>query len=167
MQYLRARYYDQGIGRFTQQDTYMGRNSDPITLHKYLYANSDPVSYTDPTGNFSLGSLSLGSSINGILTAQAIGSSAFDMFGAVSAGETITAKEAGLSILYELVGNKVKFLKLFSKACRSKGKKSSSCVAPALGGAYIDVKNWAKKTKKKVPINSALTAFQFISVNIT
>ena len=55
--YLRARYYDQGIGRFAQQDTWMGVNSDPVTLHKYLYANADPVSYTDPTGNFSIGSL--------------------------------------------------------------------------------------------------------------
>ncbi len=55
--YLRARYYDQGIGRFTQQDTWMGNSSDPVTLHKYLYANADPVRYTDPTGNFSLGSI--------------------------------------------------------------------------------------------------------------
>ncbi|MFC3700202.1 putative Ig domain-containing protein [Reinekea marina] len=55
--YLRARYYDQNIGRFTQMDTWMGSNHDPITLHKYLYANADPVTYTDPTGKFSLGSV--------------------------------------------------------------------------------------------------------------
>jgi RHS repeat-associated protein len=50
--YLRARYYDQGNGRFSQQDTWMGNNSDPITLNKYVYGNADPVRYTDPTGNF-------------------------------------------------------------------------------------------------------------------
>ena len=56
--YLRARYYDQGVGRFTQQDTWMGRDSDPITLHKYLYANGDGVNHTDPSGHFiSLGSI--------------------------------------------------------------------------------------------------------------
>lgn len=53
--YLRARYYDQNSGRFTQQDTWMGLNFDPITLHKYLYANADPVSYIDPTGNYGIG----------------------------------------------------------------------------------------------------------------
>nr|WP_274377848.1 RHS repeat-associated core domain-containing protein [Hahella chejuensis] len=52
--YLRARYYDQNQGRFTQMDTWMGINSDPVTLHKYLYANADPVGHIDPTGNMSL-----------------------------------------------------------------------------------------------------------------
>ena len=58
--YLRARYYDQAQGRFTQMDTWMGRNHDPITLHKYLYANVDPANMIDPTGNFSIGSLMSG-----------------------------------------------------------------------------------------------------------
>ena len=38
----------------------MGRDSDPITLHKYLYANSDPVNHTDPSGQMSLGSMMTG-----------------------------------------------------------------------------------------------------------
>ncbi len=50
--YLRARYYNQGVGRFTQMDTWMGRNFDPVTLHKYLYANIDPVLNVDPSGMF-------------------------------------------------------------------------------------------------------------------
>ena len=52
--YLRARYYAQGVGRFTQQDMWMGKDSDPMTLHKYLYANGDGVNYTDPSGQMSL-----------------------------------------------------------------------------------------------------------------
>ena len=74
--YLRARYYDQGVGRFTQQDTWMGKSQDPITLNKYLYANADPVTNTDPTGFFSLSSLSVG--MNGAvqLGSRAVGSSA-------------------------------------------------------------------------------------------
>lgn len=36
-QYLRARYYDPNTTRFTQQDTWMGDDQAPQTLHKYLY----------------------------------------------------------------------------------------------------------------------------------
>ena len=49
--YLRARYYDQGVGRFTQMDTWMGRSQDPVTLNKYIYAYSDPTNVIDPSGN--------------------------------------------------------------------------------------------------------------------
>jgi RHS repeat-associated protein len=52
--YLRQRYYDPNSGRFTRRDTWEGRHQEPITLHKYLYANSNPVSYVDPSGLFSL-----------------------------------------------------------------------------------------------------------------
>jgi RHS repeat-associated protein len=65
--YLRARYYDQNVGRFTQMDTWMGNNQDPVTLHKYLYANANPVTYVDPTGNFSLVSFEAANTIRGIL----------------------------------------------------------------------------------------------------
>lgn len=55
--YLRARYLNTGVGRFTQQDTYMGRMGEPVTLHKYLYGNADPVMYTDPSGYASFSSV--------------------------------------------------------------------------------------------------------------
>ena len=41
-------------GTFTAMDTYAGTLDNPVSLHKYLYANGNPVMYTDPTGNFSL-----------------------------------------------------------------------------------------------------------------
>nr|MCL1475924.1 hypothetical protein [Argonema antarcticum A004/B2] len=37
-------------GRFTRRDSYEGSIDEPVTLHKYLYANSNPVSFIDPTG---------------------------------------------------------------------------------------------------------------------
>ncbi len=48
--YLRARYMDTNTGRFISQDSYAGSTYDPASLHKYLYANSNPVMYTDPSG---------------------------------------------------------------------------------------------------------------------
>ena len=52
--YLHARYMDTSTGRFISMDTYQGSTADPISLHKYLYANSNPVMYTDPSGYMSL-----------------------------------------------------------------------------------------------------------------
>jgi RHS repeat-associated protein len=51
--YLRQRYYNQNSGRFTRRDTYEGNFEDPMSLHKYLYGNANPVTYTDPTGLYS------------------------------------------------------------------------------------------------------------------
>jgi RHS repeat-associated protein len=50
--YLRARYMDPGAGRFVGMDSWMGNSSDPVTLHKYLYANADPVGFVDPSGMY-------------------------------------------------------------------------------------------------------------------
>ena len=50
MQYLRARYYDSGQGRFLSRDTWDGNEEQPITYNLWAYANANPVMYTDPTG---------------------------------------------------------------------------------------------------------------------
>ena len=103
--YLRARYYDQGVGRFTQQDTWMGNNSDPITLHKYLYGNADPVNHTDPTGNFSLGSF--GAAINTIGTLANIASTTYNVFQFATGEQEFSAKNVGLTIILSHASGKV------------------------------------------------------------
>jgi RHS repeat-associated protein len=52
--YLRARYQNTDTGRFWTIDSYEGENSDPPTLHKYLYANGNPANEFDPSGNMSV-----------------------------------------------------------------------------------------------------------------
>jgi RHS repeat-associated protein len=52
--YLRARYLNPGIGRFQTADSFQGYPSDPISLHRYLYAADNPVNVTDPTGHENL-----------------------------------------------------------------------------------------------------------------
>lgn len=50
LQWLRDRWMQPSIGRFTQMDRYTGRTADPQSLHKYLYAYSNPVTLSDPSG---------------------------------------------------------------------------------------------------------------------
>jgi RHS repeat-associated protein len=55
LQFNRARWYDANTGRFASQDSYDGAVLRPATLHKYVYADANPISKVDPSGNFSLG----------------------------------------------------------------------------------------------------------------
>jgi RHS repeat-associated protein len=52
--YLRARYYAQTQGRFVTTDPEEGNIFDPVSLHRYLYANADPVNNRDPSGRMTL-----------------------------------------------------------------------------------------------------------------
>jgi len=48
--YLRQRYYNPSLGRFTRADSYEGRRRNPMSRHDYLYGNANPVNYIDPSG---------------------------------------------------------------------------------------------------------------------
>ncbi len=67
--YLRARYMNPDAGRFLTMDSYEGSPFDPLSLHKYLYANANPVGNVDPSGNFSvsIAGFSVSFSIHAIL----------------------------------------------------------------------------------------------------
>ncbi|MCU7865238.1 MAG: hypothetical protein KZQ92_14820, partial [Candidatus Thiodiazotropha sp. (ex Lucinoma borealis)] len=114
--YLRARYYDPSQGRFTQQDTWMGNNQDPITLHKYLYANADPGNMVDPTGNFSLGSFGTAMNVLGRLTT--IATTTYDVFQIATGEKEFSARELGTAALLSRLPTK--FVKhLLIKACKA------------------------------------------------
>ncbi|PID55692.1 hypothetical protein CSB45_14765 [candidate division KSB3 bacterium] len=49
-----ARYYQPGLGRFLTTDPVEGFPTEPTSLHRYLYGNDNPVSFIDPSGEFSL-----------------------------------------------------------------------------------------------------------------
>ena len=48
--YLRARWMNPLTGRFMSRDPEDGIPADPKTMHKYAYANGDPVDEADPSG---------------------------------------------------------------------------------------------------------------------
>ena len=58
---------------FNRLDPFAGDSLDPQSLHKYLYANGDPIGFVDPSGLFGVVGVaagsSIGASLNG-LTAQ-------------------------------------------------------------------------------------------------
>ncbi len=94
--YLRARYYNEDVGRFVTTDPWQGNIFEPITLHKYLYAGANPVMYADPSGRFTISSEMVASSvigglINGMVTA-------ITNFGTLKEDPAQYAKKIGISI---------------------------------------------------------------------
>ncbi|MBQ4521837.1 MAG: RHS repeat-associated core domain-containing protein, partial [Lachnospiraceae bacterium] len=74
--YLRARYMDPSTGTFISMDSYQGSIYDPVSLHKYLYANANPVMYTDPSG-YSAEEQLVATGMNNLLQVAAVTSGAF------------------------------------------------------------------------------------------
>jgi RHS repeat-associated protein len=70
MQYLRARWYRLGWGRFATADSFEGRQSDPLSLHRYLYC-PDPINARDPSGRFSLTEINIVGAIQVALRTKA------------------------------------------------------------------------------------------------
>ena len=65
--YLRARYMNPSVGTFISMDSYEGSIDDPVSLHKYLYCNSDPVNNYDPSGYNTLAELETTTGMQGAL----------------------------------------------------------------------------------------------------
>lgn len=71
--YLRARYYDPGLGRFNSPDPFGGLMTEPLSIAKYPYAHGNPVNAIDPSGLFpelTMGGLSNTLAVAGILAAM-------------------------------------------------------------------------------------------------
>ncbi|TCO33847.1 RHS repeat-associated core domain-containing protein, partial [Dokdonella fugitiva] len=66
--YLRARWYDPQVGRFTSSDSASGLRTVPLSLNKYLYANANPTGAVDPFGTMTLGDVGASIDIQGILS---------------------------------------------------------------------------------------------------
>jgi RHS repeat-associated protein len=67
--YLRARMYAPALMRFTGRDPVRGRFQEPLTLHRYLYCQNDPLNNFDPTGKESLSECLMTSAIQASLGA--------------------------------------------------------------------------------------------------
>lgn len=63
MVHLRARDYLTSLGRFTSSDPFPGDPEEPLSLHRYLYADHDPVHHADPSGRFTVPAVLVGAAI--------------------------------------------------------------------------------------------------------
>ncbi|MCD4699899.1 MAG: RHS repeat-associated core domain-containing protein [Phycisphaerae bacterium] len=61
--YLRARYYATEQARFNTRDIWSGSQENPISYNKWLYAQSNPLRYRDPSGYISEGETTLAEKI--------------------------------------------------------------------------------------------------------
>src|SRR5208337_4021408 len=75
--YLRARYLNPNSGRFWTMDTFEGDQEDPLSLHKYLYGEDNPVDNSDPSGNDVVGDFALGGMDLSSFDASPIGAIAY------------------------------------------------------------------------------------------
>ncbi|MDO8540341.1 MAG: LamG-like jellyroll fold domain-containing protein [Opitutaceae bacterium] len=72
--YLRARYLNPESGRLWSMDDYGGEGDDPMSLHKYVYANANPATYSDPSGHVSIAEIQIGMVIVSTLNSLALNS---------------------------------------------------------------------------------------------
>ncbi len=89
-----ARYYNPNTGRFLSRDPEDGSPTEPASLHKYLYANGDPINLYDPTGRAA--EISLGLRIR--LTIYQVTLAAGDLYFDASAAAASYAAGAALYI---------------------------------------------------------------------
>jgi len=137
--YLRERYYDQSTGRFNTMDTWMGINSNPVTLHKYAYGNLDPINNTDPSGNFGLSSITAANTISAILTTASVVSTGISVFEFASGEREPTAQEIGITALIFMAGPAAG--KLIKVLVRKNVNKTISAAISSGALAKILVKN--------------------------
>ena len=71
--YLRARYMNPSQGRFLSLDPAKGSDSDPRSLHKYLYGLNDPANRMDPSGLMSIGEVAATTAVISVLAASVAG----------------------------------------------------------------------------------------------
>jgi RHS repeat-associated protein len=107
MYYLRARYYQPGIGRFWNMDSFEGRQEEPLSLHKYLYCHGNPVNVVDPSGYDGeaagqLGTASIGSSLGSFHAQAMINAYRVQVLGMRVAGQVAPYLLAGTAALHVL-----------------------------------------------------------------
>ncbi len=149
--YLRARFYSPQNGRFITRDLLDGKTSDPMSLHKYLYANANPIYYFDPSGQFSISESIIVSAIINVTFSIVL-----DVLGGKSAGEiVVNAIIAGIfgSLTAGASGLAVK--QVVSRITSEIVKKGLVLVVIPIVKASITTIMWALQTETQMLFGTA------------
>ena len=120
MIYLRARYYNPNIGRFTSLDIEEGEIASPLDMNRYVYCKNNPIKYVNPTGKSY--ALTWGGSTWWLTSVD----------GPLPVGDAIVVGGVIVGVIVDGVTI------MFAKKSKSSGKEKSS-----------DVPSWAKGEKPK------------------
>ncbi|MGL4662409.1 MAG: RHS repeat-associated core domain-containing protein, partial [Culicoidibacterales bacterium] len=50
--YMRARSYDPTLGQFTSKDTWIGKQSNPLSQNRNTFVENNPINFVDPSGHW-------------------------------------------------------------------------------------------------------------------
>ncbi len=141
---LRARYYNPATGTFNQRDTFAGINSDPQSLHKYAYANCDPVNGIDPSGQWTILEVAIVVAIGAIVSGLISGTIAHFTGGSFAEGFAKGMISGGLTTLLAVLGMPLPWAMAFGSAVaqfvvewRVNGQLDSTAAATRIAVAFI------------------------------
>jgi hypothetical protein len=128
----------------------MGNNSDPITLHKYLYANADPANTIDPSGYFGLTETAVTMNIVNTLVSLQI-DNAFNVFDELGVSDPNIESARIINRIWGIASMGaagVSLAKLLSKKFAKKADKIKSEVGNSRAFVFVNYAAAANITKK-------------------
>jgi RHS repeat-associated protein len=136
--YLRARYYDPSSGRFISRDPFEGVHRDPVSLHRYLYAQANPVAFSDPRGEATLTSVMFN-----VVTMSVLIDVAFNVAGGKRPAEILFSAvlTAGFAALGGPRGANVRKI-ASSRLASAVARSGATRLIIPLAGALVDTTVW-------------------------
>ena len=119
-----SRFYDPLLSRWTQPDTIIPSQTDPLSWDRFAYTCNNPVKYNDPSGHcpWCIGGLVLGGIAGAVIYASTSLASGREM----SAGGFLTSVGMG-AVGGALLGTGIGVSQWNSVVCSYRGWKRGSC----------------------------------------
>lgn len=86
LDYMRARYYDPAVGRFTSADPLRQVTAHNSSFQFYVYAQNDPVNRIDPSGLEDIADFEIASACDSVITSAVIGAGIGGTLGFIRGG---------------------------------------------------------------------------------
>jgi len=135
--YLKSRYYNPLWGRFINADCILGGNSKHLGYNLFVYANNNPITYIDDSGDFA---------ITGTIVGAVIGSAVLLGYGAVIATKNLLTASA------PIITNGVDALNTAVYKAKERAAAAASASIAATKAAKAKKNSSKKKDKEKYTV---------------